>query len=165
MSTDLERAQQGSPDKDFLRVFNRLCVSLREPMDPTGVKAKVYFEVLGSLTIESLVASANILAREAGRKFFPTTAEWRAVAANYARKQLEAAVQPPADRREWKVECEDCDDTGWVFHKCDGTNATGTCGRKLRYDHYAHDFVTPCHCRTYNRTYIRNHQVKREATS
>ena len=159
MSTDLERAQQPTPDKDFLRVFNRLCVALREPQDGSGTKARVYFEVLGDLSIESLVAGANVLAREQGRRFFPTTAEWRTVAMNAQREQLRAAVAP-ARERTWTHECSACEDAGWRIRACDGTTA-GWCGRQR--EHYAHDYAEPCGCRPTNHTYIRHQHFGVEA--
>lgn len=154
--SDLIPFQQPSTPKEFLRVFNRLSVALREPMDNSGVKADVYFQALVDLPLESIVEASNGFMREAGRKYFPTTGEWRGRAVTVNAERLRLAVQPPTDRREWRVECELCDDCGWRLFHCDGTNH-GFCGRRLLYDHYPHLYAAPCDCRPTNRTYQRHH--------
>ncbi len=160
MSEALQRLEQQPPPQDFLKVFNRLAVALREPIDATGVKAEIYREYLSDLSIQALVAGSNKLAREKGRKFFPTVAEWRDAAVDIHIKQLQEAVGPRSEERTWTHECEVCDDTGWHKFQCDGTER-GLCGRTFK--HYAHEYVDPCQCRPYNRTFIRHHQFGKSA--
>lgn len=160
MSEGLQRFSEPPPPADFLRVFNRLAVALREPIDASGVKAEIYREFLSDLSIHALVAGANKLARETGRKFFPTTAEWRAAAVDTQRKQLQAAVGDRSEERTWTHECDICDDTGWRKFQCDGTDR-GFCRRTFK--HYPHDYVEVCDCRPTNRTFIRHHQFGKSA--
>lgn len=137
--------------QEFLKIFNRLCVALREPKDDTGVTQDVYFSALKDLPVAALRAAAESLAKETGRRFFPTSAEWRTAAEDANRKQLQAAVQPGRDEP-WHFDCEDCEDTGWIRLHCGGND---TCGRRNR--HQPHDYVIVCGCRATNRTYQRHH--------
>jgi hypothetical protein len=115
----LELLQKPAADADFLRIFNRLCVALREPADDSGITQGVYFDALKDLPITALSAAAAMLASDAGRKFFPTTGEWRAAAETAYQHQLREAVKP-ARSEPWRVECDACDDCGWTSHDCDG---------------------------------------------
>lgn len=134
---------------NFLRVFNRLCVALREPPDDTGMTQQTYFELLHDLPIAALEAGATVLMRESGRRFFPTSAEWR-TAAEQAQEEALRAVLPHRDEP-WHLECDACADTGWQMRTCDGSSA---CGRKNK--HAPHDYVTVCPCRPMNRTFQRH---------
>jgi hypothetical protein len=142
------------PDEaQFLQVFNRLCVALREPPDDSGVTQGVYFDALSDLPLPALDAGAVALSREKGRRFFPTTAEWRTTAEAAQQEQLRKVVQPPRSEP-WHLECERCADTGWILElTCDGTDY---CGRHKQ--HAAHTFTRACPCRPTNRTYIRHKQ-------
>jgi hypothetical protein len=137
-------------EAEFLRVFNRLCVALREPPDDTGVTQQTYFELLHDLPIAALDAGATTLAREPGRRFFPTSAEWRTAAEQAQTQQLREAL-PAGRENPWVCECIGCDDTGWKYHRCPGSNV---CGREFK--HAAHDYVTVCPCRSSNRTFQRH---------
>ena len=136
----------------FLRVFNTLCVALREPQDDSGATQRVYFEALRDLPVAALEAGANLLMKEPGRRFFPTTAEWRTAAEKAQAQQWQAAIQPEPDRG-WVLECAHCDDTGWELFRCTGN---AECGRPNA--HAPHDYVRICSCRATNRTYQRHHQ-------
>lgn len=140
------------PDEaQFLKVFNRLCVALREPADDSGITQGVYFDALKDLPLPAVDAGAVTLTREKGRRFFPTTAEWRTAAEEAQEAQLRKAVQP-ARSEPWRLECERCEDTGWILGlECDGGDY---CGR--RKVHAPHSFVRECPCRPTNRTYQRN---------
>ena len=138
---------------DFLSIFNRLCVALRELHDDTGITQDVYWHALRDVSLESLGLSAEALSKEPGRKWFPTTSEWR-TAANRAADDLRRA-EHVSTGREWHDECRDCSDTGWVKDlTCDGS-AYGACGRPRL--HGAHTYTVPCPCRPTNRTYQRRH--------
>lgn len=139
-------------DAAFARVFNRLAAALREPGDDTGVTMGVYFDTLRDLSIESLELAAAALMKEPGRRFFPTTAEWRQAAEVARVQQLREAVKP-AREEPWQYECGACLDTGWDEQFCPGDR---TCGREKK--HGAHSFVSVCPCRPNNRTYIRHQQ-------
>ena len=137
-------------EREFAQVFSRLALQLRW-LDADEAAIRSYYEALRDIPLELLKRSAFNLANEAGRKYFPTTGEWR----------NEALLIEQADRRredskhrEWKLECVDCEDTGWIYHKCFGHE----CGRTR--DHAPHDYVTECFCRPTNRTYQRHHERK-----
>lgn len=138
---------------EFLTVYNRLSVALREPQDDSGITQGVYFDALKDVPLEALTAGAETLAREPGRRFFPTTAEWR-TAAQAWRMSTFRAHETEVDRVEWRHECSGCEDTGFTFHECAG-GQTGACGRRRK--HAAHSFVRVCPCRPTNRTYQRHH--------
>lgn len=136
----------------FLAVFSRLSVALRETQDDTGVTQQVYFDALHDLPLSALETSANVLMRQQGRKFFPTTAEWRAEAEKAAYADLKRAVGGGREHP-WHYECRDCEDSGWVRGlTCDGGT---TCGRTR--PHAAHDYTIACPCRPTNRTWLRHH--------
>lgn len=146
-------------DVAFLAVFNRLAVALREAPDETGVTQGIYFDALKDLPVTAVEAGAVALMREPGRRFFPTTAEWRTAAEKAHVDLLRQAVQ--SDREEpWKVECDRCEDTGWVLSRqCEGDNY---CGREKK--HAPHTFTKPCPCRPTNRTYQRHRAFGRSAS-
>lgn len=101
-------------EAEFLRVFNRLCVALREPQDDSGMTQRIYFEALKDLSLEALQAGATGLQRETGRRFFPTTAEWRDAARPYQASQRIALALPAGRDQPWREECTRCGDTGWI---------------------------------------------------
>lgn len=137
-------------DAEFLSIFNRLCVALREQQDDSGVTQGIYFDALKDLPIAALDEGAAALAKQGGRRFFPTTAEWREAAEVAHVQQLKAAVQPARDEP-WHLECEHCEDTGWERFECTGDL---TCGRRNK--HFAHVYARACTCRPTNRTYQRH---------
>jgi hypothetical protein len=143
-------------DAEFIAVFNRLCVALREPQDDTGITQGVYFDALKDLPLDVLTEGAAALSRESGRKFFPTTAEWR-TAATYARSEaMRKSVATSDERGPWVNECHSCEDTGWILGlTCTGQEVASSCGRMRK--HAAHDYTMPCPCRPTNRTYRRHH--------
>lgn len=138
------------PRKDeFATVFNRLAVALREK-DIDAATMRVYYETLKDLPAAALEGGAAALMREPGRKWFPTTAEWRA-AAELAQETLLRKAVKPARAEPWHLECERCEDTGWVAGlECPGD---ATCGRTKT--HAAHSFTRACPCRPTNRTWMR----------
>ena len=138
-------------DAEFLTLFNRLCVGLRETQDDTGITQQVYFEALKDVPREALEAGAVALMKQAGRRFFPTTAEWRTEAEKASEQHLRSAVS--VGRVDpWRHECQSCEDTGWVMGlTCDGGTA---CGRK--HTHAPHSYTVACACRPTNRTYRRH---------
>ena len=139
-------------DEQFVQVFNRLAVALREQQDDTGITLGVYYDALKDLPVAALEQGAAALMKEAGRRFFPTTAEWRAAAERAQMALLREAVQPARDAP-WVHECERCADTGWRPHECDGSEQ---CGRHKA--HAPHGYVSVCPCRPTNRTYTRHQQ-------
>lgn len=144
--------------EEFLQVFNRLCVALREPADDTGITQETYYTALSDLSLTALQAGSAALMMERGRKFFPTTAEWRTAAIDAIRAQSRVAL--PAGRTEpWRHDCEQCEDTGWVQGL--GCNGTNQCGREKQ--HLPHSYTRPCLCRATNRTYQRHQQNGRVA--
>ena len=152
--TVLALVRPAATEADFLAVYNRLLVALREPADDSGVTIGSYFDALKDLPLSALEAGARALMQEPGRRWFPTTAEWRTVATEARQQELRAAL---SGREEpWRSDCTACDDTGWSYHDCDGT---GACGRLPAHD--AHQFARICPCRPTNRTWLRHQQASR----
>lgn len=111
---------QPTTKAEFLVTFNRLCVALREPADDSGVTVGIYFDALADCPIEAIQAGATALMRETGRKWFPTTAEWR-TAIDQAQTTAWRLALPSGREQPWVHECEACEDTGWVMElECDG---------------------------------------------
>lgn len=142
----------GMSEREFGVVMAKLAMQLRWTDADVGT-IKSYYEVLGDLPMDAISASASAFAREVGRKFPPTSAEWyhaaREVARDTERKKL---ALPPGREQPWRHECVSCEDTGWVqYLDCDGSPL---CGRKRK--HLPHTFTKPCGCRATNRTYQRN---------
>lgn len=153
MSPNLPTVQAPPDPRAFIAVFSRLCVALRESQDDTGITQQVYFEALKDVPVAALEAGADLLMREQGRRFFPTTAEWRTAAERARESQFRSAVGQ-ARTDPWRHECHDCEDTGWVRGlTCPGD---ARCGRDRK--HMPHDYTMACPCRPTNRTYQR-HQV------
>jgi hypothetical protein len=151
MTTALSVVRALPDSQQFLALFNRLCVALREPQDGTGVTQGVYWDALRDVPLSALEGGATRLMREQGRRWFPTVAEWRTQADAAREDVLRQAVRP--DRTEpWREECRDCGDTGWVR----GLTCSGdaTCGRTRK--HMPHDYTQACPCRATNRTYLRH---------
>lgn len=139
-------------ERAFGEIFARLALQLRW-LDADEAAILSYFAVLKDLPANVLTRSAEQLAAERGRKYFPTTGEWRDCA---LRVQQEMLREELGTERDWKVECERCDDTGWMTDfKCGG-GENDACGRPRR--HLPHTFARECPCRPTNRTYQRHRQ-------
>jgi len=136
-------------EREFGNVFAKLAIQLRW-MDADAVAIRSYFDALKDLSLEAVQASATELAREPGRRFFPTSGEWREVAHKFAAKQIREALTPARDEP-WVSECAACDDTGWEPFECTGDSF---CGRQKKHAH--HTFVRVCACRPTNRTFQRH---------
>ncbi len=143
-------SQKLATEQEFLAVFSTLCVALRESQDESGITQQVYWEALKDLSFKSLEMGAGNLMREAGRRFFPSTAEWREAArtADITFRNIDLGRTEP-----WHDECRDCEDTGWVMGlTCPGDT---TCGRPNK--HAPHTYTMACPCRPTNRTYLRKY--------
>lgn len=138
--------------KDFSRVFVVLALQMRvSDTDPAMIAA--YYEALADQSLENLHAAAKFFAREEGRSFFPTSAEWRTQSARIYEQDIRKTLADPNINRHWTHECEHCEDTGWeILPDCPGD---ATCGRT--FTHAAHSFTRMCPCRPTNRTYQRHH--------
>lgn len=120
MNTAVTLAPVQTDEQHFMAVFSRLCVALRETQDDSGITQQVYFEALRDLSPDALDAGARALMQERGRRFFPTTAEWRTASENAHAETLRKVF---TSRREepWHHECQDCEDSGWIVGmQCDG---------------------------------------------
>lgn len=151
MTTALALVERKADATQFLALFSRLCVGLRETQDDSGITQQVYWDALGDMPLPALEAGAQALMRESGRKWFPTTAEWRDAANTAYEQHLRQAVSGPRDP--WRHECATCEDSGWQTGlTCPGD---ATCGRPKR--HLPHAYTVPCACRATNATYRRHH--------
>jgi hypothetical protein len=144
---------------EFAQAFNRLAVATRLPSaEADAAMQQVYWNGLSSVAIESVVASANTLARSA--QWFPKVAEWREAAVTHS---LHERLKLAEGREEpWRHECPVCEDTGWELRRCyPGTGKN--CGRRgcVRggESRYEHGYTERCTCRPNNRTYQRNQAV------
>jgi hypothetical protein len=105
--------------REFGLVFAKLAMQLRAT-DVDEATIRSYYEPLADLPLEAVRMAQEAFSREPGRKWFPTSAEWRE-RASQAQDGLLRKALPPARSQPWRVECEDCEDTGWVFGlTCDG---------------------------------------------
>lgn len=139
-------------EREFGVVMAKLAMQLRWTDADIGT-IKSYYEVLGDLPFDTVKKSAETFAREAGRRFPPTSAEWFAAAQTLAGEATRKVLALPDGRDEpWRSECESCEDTGWVqLLTCAGDS---TCGR--RKVHLPHSYTRECGCRATNWTYQRN---------
>ena len=144
-------------DAQFLVVFNRLAVALREAQDDSGLTQAVYFDALKDVPLAALEAGALALMQESGRKWFPTTAEWRTASERALTGQIQQAVAEAAPAAEvGQISCWECADTGWILDPqtggarwCpgDGRCAPATCQPK------GHTWTRACPCRPTNPRY------------
>lgn len=139
---------------EFLPLFNRLGLALRVDGDETGLTQKTYYEALKDLPVSALEAGALALMRQPGRRFFPTTAEWRDAATHADTERRRSEL--PADVF-GAFHCSMCHDTGWELGiggdalQCPGDTR---CGRPN--GHTSHTFTRPCGCRATNPIYQRH---------
>lgn len=136
--------------EEFHGIFRRLALALRLT-EQDGAMVSAYYEALNDLSVGAIAESARALAKQPGRRFFPTSGEWREEAEIAFRSELVKAL-PPARPDPWRFDCESCDDTGWERFECTGNDF---CGRPNV--HAPHTFVRMCSCRESNRTYQRHH--------
>lgn len=154
MSTALALLREPTDRTEFLKLFNRLCVALREPADDTGVTQGIYFDALKDLAPTALEDGATVLMKEPGRRFFPTSAEWRTASETAGVERMRRAVQPTEELGIYV--CRDCRDSGWLegiggeAMKCPGD---ARCGR--RRTHGLHTYTQACCCRASNVNYQR----------
>lgn len=145
MTEELTKARDSG---EFGEIFAVLAIQLRW-QDADEGSMQSYFDALKDISDALLKRSAHQLANEPGRRFFPTTGEWREAA---LRLEADDRRRVMSGVRDWKIECTACDDSGWEYHHCEGDK---TCGRQ--HEHRPHNFVTVCPCRDTNRTYQRHH--------
>jgi hypothetical protein len=131
---------------EFSLLFGKLANQLGKEADEQAVRD--YFDALSDLDYSVVFDAAAQLAKSS--KWFPKTSEWRDVAFQFER---EKRLHDLTGGRDWKIECEHCDDTGWEYFACDGDE---TCGRSN--PHLPHNYVRICPCRPTNRTFQRHHQ-------
>lgn len=136
-------------EREFGAVFAVLAMQLRWT-DADEMAVRSYYEALQSVSLEALKASAQQFAQEAGRRFFPTSAEWFEAAQHVTTEALRKAL-PPAREEPWRFDDEACFDTGWKPYECPGDER---CGRRSR--HVAHAYVRACPCRPTNKTFQRH---------
>lgn len=136
-------------EREFGTIFAILAMQLRW-VDADEMAVRSYYEALRDVPIEACKVSAQTFAREPGRKFFPTTAEWIEAAGHASTETLRKAL-PAARTEPWKSECVHCDDSGFEHYDCPGDV---TCGRKFQ--HVAHHYVRICPCRPTNHTWLRH---------
>jgi hypothetical protein len=141
-------------EREFGMVFTKLAMQLRAT-DTDIVTIKSYYEAMRDCPLDTVQASAQGFAREAGRKWFPTTGEWHEAAQAVLTAQLKEAIKPARDEP-WHFDCETCLDTGWMY----GPNGVPLmcperpCGDSK--EHSPHTWTKACPCRPMNPTYQRH---------
>lgn len=150
----------GHGQREFLQVLNRLAIALRA-QDVDAATKVIYFETLEDLAPEFLARAATSFALEPGRKWLPTTGEWRERAEAIRREDERRTYQRETRTEPWRDECSDCRDTGWLYDlECSGKGecGMGSCLRTSRRGPGLgpHTYATPCGCRDHNRTYQRH---------
>lgn len=139
--------------QDFARVFGILALQLRLPDGADPVLMAAYHEALSDQPLETIHDAAKFFAREAGRKYFPTSAEWLTQCRKQFKTELRKVLADP-NARTWQHDCTNCEDTGWeILPECPGDS---TCGRTK--PHAPHSYARMCFCRPTNPTYQRHHQ-------
>lgn len=143
----------------FARSFNALEIATRVQPDADPrvreERIELYFKTLENLPIEAIEDGAVHLARTSS--WFPKTAEWHDAASEAVAMRFRQTAGKVRDEP-WHTEHPECGDTGWLQQEC---TASSRCGREYcrrQPDDFTHTYVEPCHCRTWNRTWQRNHQ-------
>lgn len=108
-------------EREFGVIFASLAMQLRWH-DADVATIKSYFDVLKDVPLDDVKDAAALFARESGRKFPPTSAEWFTSARAVEQDRIRKVVALPPGREEpWHHECGSCEDTGWVIPiQCDG---------------------------------------------
>lgn len=133
--------------KRFDTAFNYLATATRAT-DVSPDSKRVYFDALQDLPTESVEGAAAQLAK--GAQWFPKVAEWRESARSYTRTAHVKALPEPA--REWRNECDFCEDTGWCYEGGQTLHEVVLSGYEGRPRMHA------CVCRATNRTYARHNR-------
>jgi hypothetical protein len=135
----------------FKTAFTYLAPATRlATAEATPEMKRAYFDALGDLPTEAVEGAAAQIAKKA--QWFPKVAEWREAARSYTRDvQVKALPLPPAGR-EWRNECDWCEDTGWCYE-----------GGKTMHEVVMSAFegrprMHACVCRATNRTYQRHNR-------
>ncbi len=141
----------------FSECFNKLITAtVANSADALLIRAKleVYYHALKSRPQWAVEHAAQQLIET--KTFFPAAAEWiQAADAAVEQKLRENLVS----KREWKLYCQECRDTGWRDNECVKGRR---CGREFcdRHDEidapYEHNYVSACPCREHNPTYQRD---------
>ena len=132
--------------EDFTPIFVKLASQLSKDADADTIRD--YFDIMQEFSTATTHEAAAQLSRTA--KWFPKTSEWRERGLTIEQDQRRKELAGP---RSWKLECETCEDTGWIYFECPAQ----PCDRDRA--HYPHNYVRVCPCRTTNRTYQRHHAV------
>jgi len=165
-----------SDSKQFHALIVRMTETLRHKGSASATKAEAFYDALVDLPFDILLSAGLEFVRMG--EWMPTPHEWReaaeVVAFDAATLSLPAhhdpevgpdrivrveTVELPSGSKvdigvsNWKHECQDCEDVGWVHRDCSGDS---TCGRPFA--HMQHEAVSPCSCRLTNSTYQRHHQ-------
>lgn len=101
----------------FVGALARLAVALREP-EPDVAMMRTYFDALGDLEVEFVLAAADRLMR--GTTWFPKVSEWRQMAKHIECEHIDA--QQAMLRKRATPMCAGCGDTGWRM--LEGNRAT-----------------------------------------
>lgn len=133
----------------FNAAFMHLATVTRLPtVEVTPDTKRAYWDALNDLPIEALESAASRLGKEAA--WMPKAAEWRA-AATQAKKVVELRALTAGDReqRDWRHECNFCEDSGWCYEGGQTLHDVVVGGYAGRPRMHA------CVCRATNRTYQR----------
>jgi hypothetical protein len=138
-------------DKErFHTAFKYLATATSLPLvEITREKKRVYFDAMQDIPTESVEGAAAQLAKSS--QWFPKVSEWREAARSYTRTSNVKAFLPGEVAREWKHECDYCEDGGWCYE-----------GGQTFHDVIMSGQTRPrmhrCVCRATNQTYQRHNR-------
>ena len=141
----------------FVTVFAEYLASWNQT--PTSRTTAAYWTTLEDCT-EGTIRQAALDLQRAGGEFPRSSGDWYRRAIDLERTTRLHETIRTAREEPWHVECEDCEDTGFSRHHCNGTGTDG-CPRCRRLGIKAHEWVEVCSCRPTNRTYQRARERER----
>lgn len=141
----------------FVAIMEAYLAAWRQPLDVKQTRA--YWQALSDCE-ESSVRQAALDLQRMGGEFPRSSGDWYRRAIDLERSTRLHETIRTAREEPWHVECEDCEDTGFSRHHCNGTGADG-CPRCRRLGIKAHEWVEVCACRPTNRTYARKREHER----
>lgn len=155
MTTALDRPRETAAV--ILAALTKLALARSATFDQA--QQRVYLEALAGTDAPLIARACLYLSRQPKDPYGPNLPTVGDILAVVQRLNAEAVRVEQARSREWKIECDRCDDTGFVVYTC---RDTARCGRRIcdamGLEH-THTYTEICPCRPSNRTWTRNHPI------